>query len=304
MVGHVFFAGRTAVYKTIILTSTGANTWTVPSDWNDSDNSIECIGAGQAGGNTGSNLGGNGGSGGDYAKISNLSLTPGASVDYSIGPLSTYAGSNKSADAAADTFFNGATFGAASVAAAGGGSSNTSSGDVVFTGGPGGSGRSYGTGGGGGSGGPLGFGGAGGSGRNASGAFEGGGGGGASGGSNGEDRNAYNLVLNGDGGNNVEGTGGGVNGGPNGIQPVTPSNGGGGAGGSSVGNFKYGQDGTTYVIWTQTSDGFQAGSGAGGGGKTGALEVAGRGANYGGGGGGQYGIGAQGLIVIRYLGSA
>ena len=69
-----------ALNKRIYLTASG--TWTVPADWNSSSNSIETIGGGGHSGT--SNIGGGGGGGGAYAKISNLSLTPGASVTYRV----------------------------------------------------------------------------------------------------------------------------------------------------------------------------------------------------------------------------
>lgn len=34
----------------VFLTSTGANTWPKPADWNDSTNQVECIGCGAWGG--------------------------------------------------------------------------------------------------------------------------------------------------------------------------------------------------------------------------------------------------------------
>ena len=43
------FCPRSPTLKTIYLTSTGAGTWTVPSDWNSSNNTIELIGAGGGG---------------------------------------------------------------------------------------------------------------------------------------------------------------------------------------------------------------------------------------------------------------
>jgi len=63
----------------IRLATTGTHTWAVPSDWNDANNTIECIGPGADGG---SNYGGGGGA---YAKLLNLNLTPGSNVSYSIG---------------------------------------------------------------------------------------------------------------------------------------------------------------------------------------------------------------------------
>jgi len=70
--------------KIVFLTS--GSTWTVPDDWNSADNSIEVIGGG-GGGGSGATRGskGGGGGGGAYSKVSNISLTPGGSVAYSVG---------------------------------------------------------------------------------------------------------------------------------------------------------------------------------------------------------------------------
>lgn len=69
-----------AITKRVYLTS--GTTWTVPSDWTSSSNTIEAIGGGGHGASN--NHGGGSGGGGAYAKISNLSLTPGASVTYRV----------------------------------------------------------------------------------------------------------------------------------------------------------------------------------------------------------------------------
>ena len=53
----------TPTTKVIFLTTTGAGTWTVPADWNSSNNTIECIGGG-GGGGSGNTAGGGGGGGG------------------------------------------------------------------------------------------------------------------------------------------------------------------------------------------------------------------------------------------------
>ncbi len=76
--------------KRVYLTS--GTSWTVPSDWTSSSNTIDAIGSGGDGST--SNAGGGGGA---FARITNLSLTGGASVTYQIG-----AGSS-------DTVFNGTT---------------------------------------------------------------------------------------------------------------------------------------------------------------------------------------------------
>lgn len=95
------------------LTAAGAHTWTVPSDWNSSSNTIEVIG----GGSGGTGGGGTGGGGGAYSAVSDLALTPNDSIDYSIGAGGV--GGTSSATGGGDTWFDGATFGAASVAAKG-----------------------------------------------------------------------------------------------------------------------------------------------------------------------------------------
>src|SRR5262249_8734783 len=70
----------------VFLTSTGAHSWTVPSDWNSANNKIEVIGGGGNGATD--NNGGGGGGGGGYSAVTNVALTPGASVNYSIGSAS------------------------------------------------------------------------------------------------------------------------------------------------------------------------------------------------------------------------
>lgn len=264
----------------IFLTTTGAGTWTVPSDWNSSSNTIECLGAGGSG-NGGSAGGGAGG--GAYSAISNLSLTPGGSASYSVGAavLSTDG---------ADTWFNGGALVLSSVGAKGGkhstssvgalgGATASGIGTTKFAGGNGGEGAVARRGGGGGAAGKNGNGANGG---NASGGNAGGGGG-SGGGTAGSDG-----AAGGAGGNNFGGTGGGTSG-----SPGTPgTNGGGGGGGIGVSGD--GGSGGAGTEWDATH-----GSGGGAGGGT--LTTAAVGGLYGGGGGGgNAGLGAQGLIVITY----
>jgi hypothetical protein len=100
---------------TILLTS--GTTWTVPSDWDSANNSIQCLGGGGGGGNKS----GGGGGGSAYAKITNLTLTPGATVLIAIGAAG--AGSSVadvSGTDGGDTYFNGASLAASSVGAKGG----------------------------------------------------------------------------------------------------------------------------------------------------------------------------------------
>src|SRR3989338_5551094 len=67
-----------------IFTMTGSTSWTVPPDWNSSNNTVEVSGGG-GGGATGSESGGAGGTGGSYAKKSNVSLTPGGTATIFVG---------------------------------------------------------------------------------------------------------------------------------------------------------------------------------------------------------------------------
>jgi hypothetical protein len=101
---------------------TAGTSWTVPDDCTSA--TVECIGGGQGGNDT------NGGAGGDYAKASNLALTPGDAIAVQIG-----AGG---AGVASGTQNNGGDteFGTA-VLAKGGGSASADIGDVTFAGGAG-----------------------------------------------------------------------------------------------------------------------------------------------------------------------
>jgi hypothetical protein len=122
--------------------------WSVPSDWNDSDNTIECIGPGANGFDglitvSDPTDASDGGGGGAYAKKSNLALTPLSSVSYRVGNIGD------------DTWFNGASLAASSVGAHGargrtGGTTASSVGDTKFAGGSGGLGPNGTSGGGGG----------------------------------------------------------------------------------------------------------------------------------------------------------
>lgn len=100
---------------------TAGNQWTVPPDWNDADNKVECIGSGA------SVVSGSGG-GGAYAMKKNLALTPGEVVSYQIGN-----------PALADTWFvDATTVKAAGATSSPGGQASASVGDVKYSGGSGG----------------------------------------------------------------------------------------------------------------------------------------------------------------------
>lgn len=103
--------------KSVYLTT--GSSWTVPSDWNSSSNSIEVIG----GGGGGASSGGGGGGGGAYSKVSNLSLEAGNAVSYSIGSGGSVGGNG------GDSYFNGPSCSSASVCARGGSKAITSGGD-------------------------------------------------------------------------------------------------------------------------------------------------------------------------------
>jgi hypothetical protein len=168
---EVFYKTSTSTEKVIFLTQTGAGrTWTVPSDWNSTNNSIEVIGAGGGGAQSGSD-GASGAGAGAYSKVTNLVLTVGAAISYRVG--SGGAGGNPGQDGG-DTWFNGSSLAAATVSAEGGNGSTIGSpgagglaangvGDTKFSGGAGGAlnGANNNGGGGGGAGGPDGDGAAG-----------------------------------------------------------------------------------------------------------------------------------------------
>lgn len=311
-----------ATQKVIFLTS--GTSWTVPSDWNDNNNSIEVIGGGGGGlTQTASNYGGGGGGGG-YSKIENASLSRGATITIQIGVGGgagvaggdTYLCNNISncdsiggsavlvgAQGGGVATNNGVTGGLGGLASNGVGS-------VRYSGGNGGSGSgsfASGGGGGGGSAGPNGDGAAGGA--AASEASGGGGGGGANGGSGGVAGSGANGSL---GGNNRTTAGGGAAGSPDGG---LGSDGGGGGGGDGLTNpGGNGGSGGVDLLWIQTSNSLTAGpAGGGGGGGRGAGSSSGGsggsgGVYGGGGGGGGYsdgtlgvgGAGGGGLVIITY----
>ena len=71
---------RTQASTTVQIFLTSGTTWTVPTDWNNANNSIEVIGGG-GGGTQSSGAGGGGG----YSKVVNITLPLGASVTYAAG---------------------------------------------------------------------------------------------------------------------------------------------------------------------------------------------------------------------------
>lgn len=322
-----YSAGTVQATTTIYLTS--GSTWTVPSDWNSTRNTIEVIGGGGGGGGASAGQGFGGGGGGAYAKIANLTLTPGGSVSYAVGGGGAGGGVGSAGSAGGDTYFCNSTSNCGSIggtavqvgakggsgatagsAGGSGGSSASSVGTTKYSGGLGGNG-SFGGGGGGGAAGPHGAGGTGGSGGSCGYACSGGGGGGgAGGGSNGQSADSAAFGAGGNGGNNYLGSGSGAGGAwdANGTSG-TSGGGGGGAGASSAAGARIAGAGSTSPDWDST----HGAGGGGGGGNVGASGVQSGGdgqfaGSYGGGGGGgalgvsgsSGGQGAAGIIVIQY----
>jgi hypothetical protein len=306
-------SGVVVVTNTVFLTAVGAGTWPVPADWNDADNEVHCIGGG-GGGGSGTGAGGGGGGGGAaYSRITNLALaaSPMPIVSFSVGAPGAGA-PGVAGTPGGDTWFNGASLGAASVGAKGGlggttgnvrasvqgGQAAAGVGPVKFSGGVGARGAPKGDtraggGGGGGAAGPNGDGGDGGqlvSQNDDAGA----GGGGADGGADAAD------VQGSNGGNNRFNFGGGTE------AQIHGREGGGGKGGKSRTANTTGDGGDGEQIWTQTvAPIIAAGPGGGGGGGGSHDDPGGEGGSYGGGGGGgggdanqPGGDGAQGIIVI------
>jgi hypothetical protein len=289
----------------------GSGTWAVPADWNNSNNTIECIGGGGGGRASLGVVPGGGGGGGAYSLIRNLSLTPGATIPYRTG-----AGGDQG-DPGEDTFFGAASFAAAKIGAKGGrgaaalgsgmgGSAADCIGSVTFSGGSGGAGGNRGGGGGGGAGGPKGNGAAGANGSTSLGGAGGGGGGGGNGGGTGGEAVPPGQAKGGNGGNNQSGMGSGAGGSAAGGGSPGTSGGGGGGGGGGNPSGGAGGDGGPGVDIDATH-----GSGGGGGGGGAQSGKGGAGGLFGGGGAGSgpggvggtpgpAGSGAPGLIIIRY----
>jgi hypothetical protein len=242
---------------------TSGTSYSTPVDWNNSDNSIECIGAGGNGSSQGA-AGGGGGGGGAYAKIVNLTIA--GSITYSIA----------SGGSQADTTFNSTSLvcDAGNNASGGtngtGGTTAASTGTTKFAGGDGG-GNSGGLagngGGGGGAGGTTSAGG--------TGVGSGGAGGSASGGAGGSQSFSYGAP--------------GDPGGDGTVWQVSPARGAGGGGG---GGYSGEEDGGGGCLTNGTDGGAGGlfGGGGGGGGPKGqflCIEGSGNG-------------GAQGIITVTY----
>jgi hypothetical protein len=256
----------------IYITDTASTSWTVPSNWNPDNNTIEVIGGGGGGANGADSVGagGGGGASGAYAIKSNLDIS--GSININIGTGGTVAG------AGGDTYFNSCAAETNSVCGKGGPGASGSTGgvapaqgdsvgDTVYAGRNGGNG-------------------AGGSGSSGGG---GGGGAGASGpygqGNAGSSGSGTTAGAGGSGGPSGGGTAGSANGGAGGNGAEWSSSpdygsGGGGGGGNGGGNNVAGTAGGTSGTY---------GAGGAGGGGGGRNRTGGAGT-----------VGKQGIIVITY----
>jgi hypothetical protein len=324
----------------VIFLAAGATSWTVPSDWNNAQNQIECV-AGAGGGGFG---GGSGGGGGAYATISNVTLTLGANINVQVGAGGA-AGSSGTPNGGAghDTIFNtttpvcvakgglGGLAGNATGAAVAGGAGGAAGSCTPFTGAhSGGAGGSISAGtatsgrggaGGGGCAGPHGDGLPGATSTDAMGGGGTGGGGADGGGAGVTNSTAGHGGAGGTAQNGTAGGAGGAGGSFNGGNGAQGS--GGGGGGAMIQGAGFGTSGgggiggNGAIVWTSnfgSSAGITEGPGGGGGGAgradTGTPGQGGQGGILGGGGGGggmntagtgNYGAQAgQGLIIITY----
>lgn len=298
VLAQTYLAGATP--KVYVIES--GSGWTVPVDFNTSQNTIHLFGGGGGGaaGFTSPDYGGGGGGGGGYTQIVNFNARQGTNVTYQVGAggnggaSSGYIGANGAATSFSTYTASGGLGSGGSIGGAGGAGSTYNGGAGGNGGATNGNGNS--AGGGGGAGGPFGQGGTGGRGDNTGGQTRGGGGGGGNGG--GGNGTAASTSSGANGGNNAFGTGGGVGSGVGGTQ------GGGGAGASAGGNAGRGSFGIDIL------NSVGGGGGSGGGGNSGSPPGGdGRGYGSGGGGGGVNnanaawagGAGYQGAIIIQYL---
>jgi len=315
------FSSPTLGTETTSYLTTGT-TWSVPSDWNSSINSVEAIGAGGNGAvSVASTRSGAGGGGGEYRKATNIALTPSSTINISIpaGGAGSGAAGTRMQNNSSTTVLEAMNGGNASGVTAGGSGTGGTGAAGNYDGGAGGAGATLSTtasgGGGGGSAGPSGIGKNGAAG--AVGLSVGGGGGGGSNGGSSTAGSANSSTTGGAGGAGNGGTGGGSGGTNNGNNAGAGTNGGGGGGGGNAtgATGAGGANGGVQSLWDTgvgPSGGGGGGGSAGGTGGTG-IRSGGAGGTYGGGGGGcgfsgtlQTGecdsapTGGQGLLVITY----
>ena len=130
--------GGVGAVKAYLITTIGAGTWTVPTDWNSGANTIHLVGGG--GGASGtfyqsvSNKGGAGGGGGGYKAVANYSAGAGASVSFTVGVGGTGGAAGGNGGTGGSTIWAGA------YTATGGQGGYYNSGFATFYGGAGGTG--------------------------------------------------------------------------------------------------------------------------------------------------------------------
>src|SRR3989344_2260026 len=105
---NFFIPTAEATGETVIFLTSGTS-WTVPADWNSSNNTIEVIGGGGGGGSSGAR---SGGGGGGYSKISNVSFATGSVIGYAAG------GGGGSGGSGGDTYFCNSTSNCTSISGA------------------------------------------------------------------------------------------------------------------------------------------------------------------------------------------
>lgn len=111
MTATVFLFPKETEAVNVFLTS--GTSYSVPSDWNNSDNSIEVIGGGGGGG--GNTNGDGGGGGGAYSRSLNLALTPGSTVTYAVGAGGSAGSVGNDGGAGGDTYFCNSTSNCSSI---------------------------------------------------------------------------------------------------------------------------------------------------------------------------------------------
>lgn len=322
--------------KTVVLTTTGASTYTIPADFS-SFVSVEVIGGGggSRGSNSASTVSSAGGGGGAYSKTTGITgLTAGATTYVSIGAGGTAGTSTPgNGGTGGDTWFNKTTnaaptltsdgalakggVGSSGTASAAGGASASGVGTTKYSGGASGAAgsgvNSKAGGAGGGAGGPSGSGGAGGGPGTASTPGGGAGGGGANAGGPGSAGGS--SAAAGAGGTNVFGALGGAAGTSGSLPGVAGVNGGGGGGGYGASNGATGgagAQGGVQNVWiasgTTTTYGPGAGSGGAGSGQLGSTALGAAGVNYGAGASASASqitaagfAGGQGILVFTYI---
>lgn len=302
LLGLPMYAGATTIYLT------SGTSWIVPSDWNSSDNTIEVIGGGANGvagstGGTGTTggmpsgsggSGGAGGGGGAYSKSTNVTLSPGVSVTYAVGGVSSDSYLCSSTSNCASISGTAVIVGAKGASGTSGGAAASGVGGTKYNGGNGASGSS----------------------GSATGNCNGGAGG--AGGGGGGAAGLHGAGSNGSGSSGGTGDAGNTAAGANGTQWSASYGSGGGAAGGTTGGTGGSGDCTSYKNNGSSGAAGSAGGtyGAGGsGGKGGGGGSAGYtvtiscdkwGCTYdyiaggSGGTGGSSGAGRQGLIVITY----